>query len=206
MPSTPVSQPASRWACCIPTWSTSPAWRRSSCAWPTPARSSPSTASAPGRKPPRRSSSRASSTGGCRRASCARSCRRHRRPGSRRFRDYGTMSFGDVAGAAIRYARDGFPTFALLAEVIAANKDKYGAHAATAQIYLPDGRPPEVGEIFRQTDLAGSLQYMVDQEAAGKGDQEGTRCRRPMTPSIAAISPRRSATITWRQRRLHDPR
>ena len=88
------------------------------------------------------------------------------------LRDYGTMSYGDVAAAAIRYARDGFPTFALFAEVIAGNKDKYAAHVETARIYLPNGRPPEVGEIFRQTDLAGSLQYMVDQEAACKGDRQ----------------------------------
>lgn len=87
------------------------------------------------------------------------------------LRDFGTMSFGDVATAAIRYARDGFPTFPLLAEVIASNRNKYGRDEATAAVYLPDGRPPEVGEIFRQTDLAASLQYMVDEEASSNGSR-----------------------------------
>ena len=37
---------------------------------------------------------------------------------------------------------------------------------STAAIFLPDGRPPEVGEIFVQSDLGRTLQYMADQERA----------------------------------------
>jgi len=88
------------------------------------------------------------------------------------LRDYGTMSFGDVAGAAIRYARDGFETFELLAEVIASNADAYARDPETAKIYLPGGRPPPVGSKFVQADLGRSLQYMVDQEAAYGGDRK----------------------------------
>lgn len=85
---------------------------------------------------------------------------------------FGTMSFGEVAAAATRYARDGFPVFRLLAEVLAEKREKYAAHAATAEVYLPNGRPPEVGEIFRQTDLAATLQYMADEEAACPGSRK----------------------------------
>lgn len=85
---------------------------------------------------------------------------------------YGTMSFGDIAAAAIRYARDGFPTFQLLAEVIAANEARYRAHPSSAQIYLPGGRPPVAGDVFRQQDLASTLGYMVDEERACRGSRE----------------------------------
>src|SRR5215475_5431696 len=43
---------------------------------------------------------------------------------------------------------------------------------STAAIFLPGGRPPEVGEIFVQADLGRALQYMADQERAhGGGDR-----------------------------------
>ena len=45
----------------------------------------------------------------------------------------------------------------------------------SAAIYLPNGRVPEPGDIFRQTDLAGSLQYMADEEraATSRGREAG---------------------------------
>ncbi|MFM9943522.1 MAG: gamma-glutamyltransferase family protein [Hyphomicrobiaceae bacterium] len=79
---------------------------------------------------------------------------------------YGTMSFGDVAQAAIRLARDGFPADPRFCETIATSEGKYRRFAENARIFLPNGRPPQPGEIFRQTDLARSIQYMVDQETA----------------------------------------
>src|SRR5579871_3743468 len=46
---------------------------------------------------------------------------------------------------------------------------------AAAAIFLPGGKVPATGDIFRQTDLAGSLQYMADEERAALargGDRE----------------------------------
>jgi len=90
---------------------------------------------------------------------------------------YGTMSFGDVAAAAIRFARDGFPTYPFFTEIIAAKQDEIRQWPTTAAIFLPDGRPPRVASTFRQTDLARSLQYMADQERthAGHGRLAGLR-------------------------------
>jgi gamma-glutamyltranspeptidase/glutathione hydrolase len=84
---------------------------------------------------------------------------------------YGTMSFGDVAKAAIRLARDGFPADPRFCETITNSEAKYLRFAENMRIFLPGGRPPRPGDIFRQADLARSLQYMVDQEkaAASKG-------------------------------------
>lgn len=79
---------------------------------------------------------------------------------------YGTMSFGDVAAAAIRLARDGFPADPRFVETIVTALPKYRRFPGNAAVFLPGGKPPEVGDIFRQTDLARSMQYMVDQEKA----------------------------------------
>jgi gamma-glutamyltranspeptidase/glutathione hydrolase len=82
---------------------------------------------------------------------------------------WGTMSFGEVATAAIRYARDGFPMHEMMRAYIKAHQDVYRMWPQNAEIYLPDDAPPVVGKSFLQTDLSKSLQYMVDQETASNG-------------------------------------
>jgi gamma-glutamyltranspeptidase / glutathione hydrolase len=91
------------------------------------------------------------------------------------LRRFGTASFGDVASPAIRFARDGFVMYPLMAEMISENADKYRRWPSNAEIYLPSGRPPTVGEVFRQSDLGRTLQYLVDAERAlaGKGRESG---------------------------------
>jgi len=79
---------------------------------------------------------------------------------------YGTMSFGQVAQAALRYARDGFPAPSLMCEIIADYGDDYKRWPQNAEIYLPNGAPPRTGDLFVQTDLGKIIQYMIDQEAA----------------------------------------
>lgn len=87
------------------------------------------------------------------------------------LRDFGTMSFGEVASAAIAFARDGFPMHTLLANALAKAATQFARWPSSAAVYLPGGRPPMPGERFVQADLGRSLQYMVDQErtAAAKG-------------------------------------
>ena len=80
--------------------------------------------------------------------------------------DYGTMSFGDVAGAAVRYAREGFAVFEYMATMIKQYEDGYRSWPSNAAIFLPGGKLPQVGDRFVQSDLAGTLQYMIDQERA----------------------------------------
>ncbi len=96
------------------------------------------------------------------------------------LRRYGTMSFGEVASAAIRLARDGFPMYPLMAESLKRHEADHRAWPSTAAIFLPNGRLPETGEVFRQTDLAASLQYMSDEEgaAASRGREAGLEAAR----------------------------
>ena len=85
---------------------------------------------------------------------------------------YGTMRLGEVAAAAIRFARDGFVMYPLMAELIESNAEGYARWPANAAVYLPGGRPPRAGEMFVQADLGRSLQFMADEEAAAGGDRE----------------------------------
>jgi len=79
--------------------------------------------------------------------------------------EYGTMSFADVAEAAIRLAHDGFPMYRFLAAGVQASPQLYTAAASTNAVYLPDGRPPRKGEMFYQKDLAATLSELVSIEA-----------------------------------------
>ena len=135
----------------------------------------------------------------CRWASCAPSCRPRPTPGSPRSRDYGTMSFGDVAGAAVRYAREGFAVFEYMADHDQAVRGRLRAGRPTPRSSCPAASCPQVGDRFVQTDLAGTLQYMIDEErAASQARPAGRPRRRRAPPSIAATSPRRSCATTRR--------
>src|SRR5215471_6783508 len=79
---------------------------------------------------------------------------------------FGTMSFGEVAESAIGFARDGFPVYPLMSEIITEHEAEYRRFPSSVPIYLPKGRPPRVGEVFVQKDLAATIEYMADQEAA----------------------------------------
>ena len=79
---------------------------------------------------------------------------------------FGTMSFGEVAQSAIGYARDGFPVYPLMQEVITDHEAEFRAFPSSVPLYLPKGRPPKAGEIFVQAKLAATIQYMADQERA----------------------------------------
>ena len=79
---------------------------------------------------------------------------------------FGTMSFGAVAEAGIRFARDGFPMYRLMGELIEGQEDAFRAMPAAADIYLPGGHVPRPGDRFVQADLGRTIQYLVDEETA----------------------------------------
>lgn len=79
---------------------------------------------------------------------------------------YGTMSFGDVAAAAIRFAREGYPVYPLMRSTIQAGIDDIRVWPSTAALFLPDGQVPAVGELFRQERLGETLTFMAAEESA----------------------------------------
>jgi gamma-glutamyltranspeptidase/glutathione hydrolase len=77
---------------------------------------------------------------------------------------FGAMSFGDVAASAIRFAGEGFPMHPMMSDFIKENQETFRGWPASRKVFLPKGRPPEVGEVFVQPDLGRTLQYMADEE------------------------------------------
>ena len=94
---------------------------------------------------------------------------------------FGTMSFSEVAASAIRFASEGFPMYPLMSQFIKDNVDAYSRWPSSRKVYLPKGRPPEVGDVFVQADLGRTLSYMVDEEkkvARRKGRKAGLKAAR----------------------------
>jgi gamma-glutamyltranspeptidase / glutathione hydrolase len=93
---------------------------------------------------------------------------------------HGTMSFGDVAASAIRFAAEGFAVYPLLARSIAAHAADYARWPQNAAIFLPTGGPPAIGEKFVQADLARTISYLADEEksAARHGRAAGLAAAR----------------------------
>jgi gamma-glutamyltranspeptidase/glutathione hydrolase len=81
---------------------------------------------------------------------------------------WGTMSFEQVLQPAIDLAENGFPLSERLSRIIAESQKKIRKYPTTAKIYLPDGRAPKAGEIFRNPDLARTLKKLVEAEKSAK--------------------------------------
>jgi len=79
---------------------------------------------------------------------------------------FGSKKFPEVLAPAIHFAKDGFPVPELDAEYWALSEKKLQADPNAAATFLIDGRAPHLGEIFRDPDLAHSL----EQIAAGGRD------------------------------------
>ncbi len=73
----------------------------------------------------------------------------------------GTKKFSEVLAPAIHYAKNGFPVPELDAEYWASSEEKLRADANAAKTFLIDGHTPRLGEIFRNPDLAHSLQQIA---------------------------------------------
>ena len=90
---------------------------------------------------------------------------------------FGTMTFGEVAAAAIRFAREGFPMYPLMSEFIKHNRTSYERWPSSKKVFLPKGRAPEPGEVFVQAELGRTLQYLADVEKANRRKGRGAALR-----------------------------
>ncbi len=79
------------------------------------------------------------------------------------LREYGTASFADVAAPAIDLA-DGAPIDEMRAGSIERSRRFFDLWPSSKRVFLPNGRAPFPGDIFRQPDLARTLRSMVDAE------------------------------------------
>lgn len=74
---------------------------------------------------------------------------------------YGRLPLKTSLAPAIRIAREGFPVYARLADGYAAKRKVMERYPGTRAVYLASGRPLKEGDVFRQPDLAATLERLA---------------------------------------------
>jgi gamma-glutamyltranspeptidase/glutathione hydrolase len=88
------------------------------------------------------------------------------------LRRYGTISFEQAATAALDIARDGFAVYPLLASNIEYTADQFRRWPDNAKVFLPGNKPPKVGDILKQEDLARTIFSLIEAERNTRGDRD----------------------------------
>ncbi|MCU0456802.1 MAG: gamma-glutamyltransferase [Bacteroidales bacterium] len=74
---------------------------------------------------------------------------------------FGRLTMKDILQPAITCAREGFPVTEVIAYYLAAGTQKLKEYPNIREVYMPNGRAPEKGEIFRNPQLAATLEKIV---------------------------------------------
>jgi gamma-glutamyltranspeptidase/glutathione hydrolase len=79
------------------------------------------------------------------------------------LREFGTKSFSEIIAPAIDLA-EGYAIDEMRANTIAASRSFFDLWPTSKAHFMPDGRPPRPGEVFRQPDTLRTLRAMADSE------------------------------------------
>lgn len=79
----------------------------------------------------------------------------------------GRLPWKTIVEPAVRLARDGFPMPANVSESIGFDRERLAKDPATARIFLPGGAAPAPGVLFRQPELAKTLEAIRDRGEDG---------------------------------------
>jgi gamma-glutamyltranspeptidase / glutathione hydrolase len=74
---------------------------------------------------------------------------------------FGKLSMKDILQPAINYAREGFPVTELIAYYLEKGTSTLKEYPNIKQVYMPGGKAPSKGEIFRNPLLANTLEKIV---------------------------------------------
>ena len=118
---------------------------------------------------------------------------------SRRF---GSLPFRDVIAPAVEYAREGAPVPPVIASYWSAAQKRFGGRgglfAELESAFLPGGRAPHPGEVYRNPDLAATLESIA--ESRGESFYRGNLAR-----AMAAYSESTGGYLTLRDLAEHLP-
>ena len=89
---------------------------------------------------------------------------------------YGRLPLAQSLAPAIRIARDGFPVYARMARGYAVKRKVMDRYPGTRAVFSPDGKPIGEGDLFRQPDLAATLERLAAQ--GFDGFYRGTTAKR----------------------------
>ncbi|MET7483779.1 gamma-glutamyltransferase [Streptomyces sp. NPDC005538] len=88
------------------------------------------------------------------------------------LRDHGTKSLADVLKYAIGYAEDGHACVENVGATVETVRELFETEwTSSADVYLPGGKAPRPGELFRNPALAATWKRLLA-EVAGAGDRE----------------------------------
>ena len=74
---------------------------------------------------------------------------------------YGRLPMKDLLAPAIAYAREGFPVSEAIAFYFDGNEKRIGQYPGFADTYMPRGRTPDKGEVFKNPRLADTLEQIA---------------------------------------------
>jgi gamma-glutamyltranspeptidase/glutathione hydrolase len=76
---------------------------------------------------------------------------------------FGRLPFARLLQPAIYYAREGYPVTELIGESWGSDRSRpvLVMHSNATKLYLPGGNAPKIGEVFRNPDLARSLERIA---------------------------------------------
>lgn len=75
---------------------------------------------------------------------------------------YGRLPMSELLAPAIAYASDGFPLSEIIADGWARNAETRAEYPGFKETYMPNGRPPAKGEIFKNPRLANTYRQIAE--------------------------------------------
>ena len=85
---------------------------------------------------------------------------------------FGSLPMTSILAPTIEYAKNGFPVSELIAWYLERNEERIGHYKGFKETYMPNGKLPQKGEIFKNPDLAATLEKIATagRDAFYKGD------------------------------------
>ncbi|UHD44279.1 gamma-glutamyltransferase family protein [Aureimonas altamirensis] len=102
---------------------------------------------------------------------------------------FGRLPFEQLFEPAVRYAEEGYPVSPIIAEQWRRGAEELHSQPGYAQTFMPDGRAPRAGEIFRSAEMARTLRLIA--ESRGEAFYRGELAER-----IEAFATEHGAAIT----------
>jgi gamma-glutamyltranspeptidase/glutathione hydrolase len=78
---------------------------------------------------------------------------------------FGRTAWKDLFQSAISYADDGYPVPEMIASYWTESADWLANDSEAERVYLPGGKPPTVGQVFQNHDLAKALRLVAENGA-----------------------------------------
>jgi gamma-glutamyltranspeptidase/glutathione hydrolase len=79
---------------------------------------------------------------------------------------FGKLDWAELFGPAIHYAEHGYPMTQKLRDYVYSYRDTLKKFDESSRIFLPGGRAPTAGNLFKQPDLANSLKMIAEKGAS----------------------------------------